>query len=122
MMDSADREGTMDELPGTSAELATHVCEHRTSALSAGDAGALQQLVSEWAIEGDRLVREFRFSDYHGTIGFVNAVAWIANRQDHHPDLAVGYNRCRVELSTHSAGGLTLNDFICAARIDQLVD
>jgi 4a-hydroxytetrahydrobiopterin dehydratase len=81
----------------------------------------LQQL-PEWRLagDGDSIEREFRFEDFYQTIAFVNAVAWIANREDHHPDLQVGYNRCLVRYRTHAVDGLSLNDFICAARIDQL--
>ncbi|HEY9150705.1 MAG TPA: 4a-hydroxytetrahydrobiopterin dehydratase, partial [Gammaproteobacteria bacterium] len=60
------------------------------------------------------------FKNYYQTIAFVNALAWIANQEDHHPDLEVSYNRCTVHFSTHSIGGLSLNDFICAARLDAL--
>ncbi len=65
--------------------------------------------------------RQFRFDDFHRTMAFVNAVAWIAHQQDHHPDLEVGYNRCTVRYSTHAVGGLSLNDFICAAKVDALL-
>lgn len=64
--------------------------------------------------------REFRFKNYFQTMAFVNAIAWIAHQEDHHPDLEVGYNRCLVRFSTHSVGGLTENDFICAAKLDAL--
>ncbi|HFD80559.1 MAG TPA: 4a-hydroxytetrahydrobiopterin dehydratase [Gammaproteobacteria bacterium] len=67
------------------------------------------------------LRRDFRFENYYQTMAFVNAVAWIAHREDHHPDLEVGYNHCRVRYQTHSVGGLSENDFICAARVDALV-
>lgn len=75
-----------------------------------------------WRIgdDGVSLVREFRFSDYHHTLAFVNAVAWIAHQQDHHPDLSVHYDRCVVRYSTHDVGGLSLNDFVCAAKVDAL--
>ena len=63
--------------------------------------------------------RTFRFDDYHRTLAFVNAVAWIAHREDHHPDLEVGYDRCRVRYATHDVGGLSENDFILAAKFDQ---
>jgi pterin-4a-carbinolamine dehydratase len=66
------------------------------------------------------LEQEFPFKNFQETIGFVNAVAWIANTQDHHPELQVGYNRCKITFTTHAAGGLTVNDFICAAKIDAL--
>ena len=64
--------------------------------------------------------REFRFKDFYRTMSFVNALAHIANIEDHHPDLEVGYNYCRVRYTTHAIGGLSENDFICAAKIDQL--
>jgi 4a-hydroxytetrahydrobiopterin dehydratase len=55
-------------------------------------------------------------------MAFVNALAWISHREDHHPDLAVGYNQCRVTYWTHAVGGLSENDFICAAKCDALFD
>ena len=69
---------------------------------------------------GDGIQKTFPFPDYYRTMAFVNAIAWIANQQDHHPDLDVRYNRCGVTFSTHDAGGITLNDLICAARVDAL--
>ena len=80
----------------------------------------LVTLLEGWDVRGHTLQRTFSFSDFHGTMAFVNAVAWIAHRGDHHPDLQVGYNRCTVQWSTHSAGGLTLKDLICAAQVDAL--
>ncbi|MBV8048278.1 MAG: 4a-hydroxytetrahydrobiopterin dehydratase [Paludibacterium sp.] len=87
------------------------------------DAREMERLLTElpgWQIEDKTLVKTYRFSDYHRTMAFVNALAWIAHQQDHHPDLSVHYNRVRVVWSTHDAGGLTLNDFICAARCQAL--
>ena len=77
----------------------------------------------EWALndEATEIERTFRFKDFHHTMAFVNAVAWIAHRSDHHPDMEVGYNRCRIRLSTHSAGGLTQKDFDSARSIDALL-
>lgn len=66
------------------------------------------------------IAKTFRFANYHETMAFVNAVAWIAHRADHHPDLEVGYNRCRIAYSTHDTGGLTERDFASAARVDAL--
>jgi 4a-hydroxytetrahydrobiopterin dehydratase len=84
----------------------------------------LMAQVHEWQLADDRksLSRLFRFTDFHHTMAFVNALAWIAHQEDHHPDLEVGYNRCTVHYSTHAAQGLTLNDFICAAHIDALLE
>lgn len=82
----------------------------------------LSQLHDDWTLDRDTpaLVRSFKFRDFYHTVAFVNAVAWIANQQDHHPDLEVSYNRCVVHFTTHSVGGLSDNDFICAARVDAL--
>ena len=66
------------------------------------------------------LRREFTFRDFYRTMSFVNALAHVANIEDHHPDLEVGYNVCRVRYSTHAIGGLSENDFICAAKLDQI--
>ncbi len=82
----------------------------------------LLRLDPAWALD-DRaasLRREFTFRDFYRTMSFVNAVAHVANIEDHHPDLEVGYNVCRVRYSTHAIGGLSENDFICAAKLDQI--
>jgi len=76
----------------------------------------------ELAEEGRALVRTFTFKDYHYTMAFVNALAWIAHREDHHPDLGVHYDRVVVRFSTHDVGGLSENDFICAARAAALLE
>ncbi|MGH8173020.1 MAG: 4a-hydroxytetrahydrobiopterin dehydratase [Rhodanobacteraceae bacterium] len=76
-----------------------------------------------WKEDGDSdsISKEFKFADYFHTMAFVNAVASIAHREDHHPDLEVGYSRCVVRYSTHDVGGLSLNDFICAAKVEDAV-
>lgn len=77
--------------------------------------------VSGWQLaDTGELRREFRFKDYYHTLAFVNAVAWIAHQQDHHPEMVVGYNRCQVSFTTHAVDGLSINDFISAAHINQL--
>lgn len=83
----------------------------------------LQALNAEWVISGDGkwLSRTFGFSGFNRTMGFVNAVAWIANTEGHHPDLEVHYASCKVSYTTHAINGLTENDFICAAKIDRLL-
>lgn len=68
------------------------------------------------------LSKTFKFKDYYRTMSFVNALAHIANREDHHPDLGVHYDRCVVRFSTHDVGGLSENDFICAAKADSLAE
>ena len=98
-------------------------CEGGVPPLTGAQAELLrQQLQQDWRIAGDAksLSRSYKFKDFYRTMSFVNAVAHIANIEDHHPDLSVGYNYCRVTYSTHSIGGLSENDFICAAKIDRL--
>ena len=77
-------------------------------------------LLPGWAREGERITKAYRFTGYEATMLFVNGVAWMAQRQNHHPDLQVGYNTVRVTYSTHDVGGLSRNDFICAAKIEAL--
>jgi 4a-hydroxytetrahydrobiopterin dehydratase len=83
----------------------------------------LASLHADWSLDeaGKEIARSCRFRDYYQTIAFVNALAWVAHGEDHHPDLEVGYNRCHIRYSTHAIGGLSENDFICAARIDKLL-
>ena len=76
----------------------------------------------ELAEAGQALTRTFHFDDYHQTMAFVNALAWIAHQEDHHPDLGVHYNRAVVRFSTHDVGGLSENDFICAAKTAALIE
>ena len=76
----------------------------------------------ELAEDGRALLRTFAFKNYHHTPAFVNALAWVAHREDHHPDLGVHYDRCLVRWSTHDVGGLSENDFICAARTSALLE
>jgi 4a-hydroxytetrahydrobiopterin dehydratase len=74
-----------------------------------------------WQDRADHIEKQFGFKDYYQTMAFVNAVAWIAHQEDHHPDLEVGYNKCIVRYSTHAVGGLSENDFICAAKVQSLL-
>ena len=95
-------------------------CEGGTQPYSAQEAKDLLKSLKGWIIEDGKLVKVYPFNNYYQTMAFVNALAWISHREDHHPDLAVGYNKCRVEYSTHAVGGLSENDFICAAKADAL--
>ncbi|MGB9108132.1 MAG: 4a-hydroxytetrahydrobiopterin dehydratase [Telluria sp.] len=96
-------------------------CTHGAAALDAAAIHALLAQLPDWQVDGDRLVRAFLFRDYHETIEFVNALAFMVHREDHHPDLQVGYRRCTASWTTHSAGHkLSENDFICAARADAI--
>ena len=78
-----------------------------------------------WQLTGDgpevAIAKTYTFANYHETISFVNAVAFIANAQDHHPDLSVHFNRCVVRFNTHDVKGLSGTDFECAAQVDALL-
>ena len=74
-----------------------------------------------WEKVGKEIRKTFGFKNYHETMAFVNASAWVSHCEDHHPDMSVHYNKCVVAYSTHDAGGITLNDFICAAKLDALL-
>lgn len=99
-------------------------CEGGVPALAPAAAAELKvALHPDWQLsaDGQWLLRELRFPGYARTVGFVNALAWIAESEGHHPDLEVSYGRVLVKWSTHAVGGLTENDFICAAKADRLV-
>jgi 4a-hydroxytetrahydrobiopterin dehydratase len=96
-------------------------CEGGVAPLTREQAAALlAQLDSGWSLAADArsLRRELSFKDFYRTMSFVNAVAHLANIEDHHPDLEVGYNYCRIVFTTHTIKGLSDNDFICAAKVD----
>ena len=96
-------------------------CRHREQAASDTEITAALGVLADWMVENGKLVRIFRFRDYHQTLAFVNAVAFIAHAQDHHPELTVGYDRCVVRWNTHDVGGLSDTDFDCAERVDALL-
>lgn len=88
------------------------------------DAAQIQCMMPQvpgWEISQGKLQKIFSFKNYYQTTAFVNAVAWIAHQEDHHPDMEFGYRSCTVRYVTHAIGGLSENDFICAAKINLLV-
>ena len=95
-------------------------------ALSATEIVSGLTRIEGWRLAGDgadvAIEKTFRFSNYFETIAFVNALAWVAHREDHHPDLGVHYDRAVVRFSTHDVGGLSENDFICAAKASALTE
>jgi 4a-hydroxytetrahydrobiopterin dehydratase len=98
-------------------------CEGGVPALSRAAAqNLMQELGPEWKLANDAksIESEWKFRNFFHTMSFVNAVAHVANAEDHHPDLEVGYGFCRIRYNTHAIGGLSENDFICAAKIDAL--
>ena len=98
-------------------------CTPGTPPLSRDRAADLIQQIPGWALNeaASEISRGFKFKNYYETMAFVNALAWIAHREDHHPDIEVGYNRCHVRFSTHSIKGLSENDFIGAAKLNALL-
>jgi 4a-hydroxytetrahydrobiopterin dehydratase len=96
---------------------------HKAAKLNPAQLEALLPQVPGYALDEKRaeISKQYAFTDFYETIAFVNALACIANQEDHHPDLAVSYNKCKVSFSTHDAGGLTENDFICAAKVNALI-
>lgn len=98
-------------------------CEGGVAPLTKEGIATLHAMVPAWEVrkDGKELSRNFPFKDYHPVMAFVNAVAWIAHTEDHHPDLEVHFNKVVVRWSTHAVGGLSDNDFICAAKVDRLL-
>ncbi len=97
-------------------------CEGGVDPLDATEVATFLKGLPGWTLEDGAITRTYRFRDYHDTMAFVNATAWVSHREDHHPDIAVGYNQAKVSYITHAIGGLSTNDFICAAKIDALFD
>jgi len=96
-------------------------CEGGTPPLAEKVVAEMLGRLECWEYAAGRIGRLFHFKNWCQTMAFVNAVAWIAHRENHHPDLAVGYNSCRVSYTTHAIGGLSENDFICAAKVEALL-
>jgi 4a-hydroxytetrahydrobiopterin dehydratase len=107
----------------TVAELAAGKCKPCEGGVAPMQESEIRKLLAQldgWEYAGGRIVKTYAFKNYFQTMAFVNAAAWISHREDHHPDMTVGYNQCRVEYLTHAIGGLSENDFICAAKLDRL--
>jgi len=91
-------------------------------ALDRAEVSRLLAALPGWELEPDAsaLRKDYKFADFAAALAFVNALGWIAERENHHPDLELGWGRCRVRFSTHDVGGISRNDFICAARTETL--
>ncbi len=98
-------------------------CEGFSEALDLDTATRFLKETPEWQLSKDHkaIERHFEFKGFNKVMGFVNAAAWIANQEGHHPDIKLGYNYCHITYTTHALNGLSENDFICAAKIDQLL-
>lgn len=109
----------------TADELRKHHCKPlkgKEHLLSGTRAGEFLALLDGWEFEPGNagIFRQFRFDDFLHALAFVNALGFVAEQENHHPDLELGWGRCRVRFSTHDVGGLSMNDFICAAKTDAL--
>ncbi len=101
-------------------ERSCQACEGGVLPLGQQDIDRFLVGLTGWTQSGSELHKTYEFKNYYETMAFVNATAWVSHRENHHPDLEVGYKQCRVRYSTHAIGGLSENDFICAAKIDAL--
>ncbi len=110
----------------TATELLKKKSRPLEKGLSDDEINQYLQALKSWNWRGQRIVRVFTFKNYYEVMAFVNALAFIAHAENHHPELIVTYNRCTVKYSTHSLnrgkGGLSENDFICAAKVDALFE
>ena len=97
-------------------------CEGGVAPLGPEQVKPLLKGLSGWALEGGMIAKTFKFRNYFETMAFVNAAAWVSHREDHHPDMMVDYSECRVSYVTHAIDGLSENDFICAAKLDALLE
>lgn len=99
-------------------------CVHTKTALTPAELASYLALLHAWQVDDGMITRSFGFTNYYETLAFVNAIAWMIHAQDHHPELTVTYNRCIVRYNTHSVndgkGGISENDFICAAKVDAI--
>ncbi len=98
-------------------------CEGGTEPLASDVAKTLVSQIKGWTIsdDGTTITKRFEFKGFYKTMAFINAMAWVANQENHHPDFEAGYHYVIVHFTTHAIGGLSENDFICAAKIDALI-
>ncbi len=96
-------------------------CEGGMPPLSQDEINTLIKQLDGWMLYDHLIGKTFEFKNYYQTMAFVNAVAWLSHREDHHPEMTVGYNKCHMEYTTHAINGLSDNDFICAAKVDALL-
>jgi 4a-hydroxytetrahydrobiopterin dehydratase len=89
--------------------------------MSASEVASHIAQLDGWQLCTGAIEKTHRFGNFHQTMAFMNAVAWICHAEDHHPDVTLGYDRCVLRFSTHSVGGISINDFICAAKVDALM-
>lgn len=103
------------------AEKKCRPCEGGVPAMKESEIREQLRQLDGWSYEKGEVTKTFSFKNYYQTVSFVNAVAWIAHQEDHHPTMEFGYKNCRVRYSTHAVNGISENDFICAAKVDELL-
>lgn len=103
-------------------DMTCKACEGGVAPMTQADAKQLLSQTPGWEmnVQANEIMRTFEFKNYYRTIAFVNAIAWMSHRENHHPDLEVGYNLCKIRYQTHAIGGLSENDFICAAKVNEI--
>jgi 4a-hydroxytetrahydrobiopterin dehydratase len=99
-------------------------CQGFSEKIASEDALIFLRQVPKWQLRNDGLaiIRRFNFKNFKQTMFFINAVAFLCEREGHHPDAHFSYNFCEIAFTTHELGGLSENDFICAAKVDQLLN
>jgi 4a-hydroxytetrahydrobiopterin dehydratase len=110
----------------TTNDLLRKKCQPRVDALSDAEIAPYLAALDGWTLKEGKIAKTFAFTNYYRTMAFVNAMAYVIHAQDHHPELIVTYNRCTAQFNTHSVnegnGGISENDFICAAKLDALYE
>ena len=105
-------------------ELLASKCHHTETALADTALGSYLSAVPEWQLDGNRIMRAYQFKNYYETLAFINAIAYVIHAEDHHPEIVLTFNRCVIHFDTHSVnggqGGISDNDFICAAKLDAI--
>lgn len=108
------------------ADLRQQKCRPQTKALNAEEIAQRLQAVAAWRLQDGKIFREYTFKNYYATMAFVNAIVYVIHAEDHHPELVITYKHCTVKYNTHSVnegkGGLSDNDFICAAKLDAIFE
>lgn len=110
----------------TTSQLLEKKCRHLETGLTESEQGAYLQAVTDWSLDQGKLCKTFSFENYYQTLAFINAIAYVIHAEDHHPELVITYNRCIIRFDTHSVnggkGGISENDFICAAKVDAIYE
>jgi len=110
-------------MPNTT-DLLARKCQHTEIALAAAELTAYLAAVPGWHVLDQRIAKKYQFKNYYETLAFINAIAYVIHAEDHHPEITLTYNQCLIKFDTHSvnggSGGLSVNDFICAAKVDAI--